>query len=164
MSYFYPLIFPWVWYCLPDSRSLIGYNPETSSRVTLASLGIAFQASWTKKSMDKNNKNIFIHWYFVFYLLILKSAKNIHCTDSHTVCTSIPRWNLWFEPEEHQFPPWWKIFLQRGWVSRILFVLLPCHSEFYLFLKATLRQVKILTWQDPGQLFVAQVFKRFKLQ
>ena len=32
------------WYCLPDSRLLCVCNPETSSRVTLASLGIAFQA------------------------------------------------------------------------------------------------------------------------
>ena len=33
------------WYCLLDSRPLLGFNPETSSRVTLASLGIAFQAN-----------------------------------------------------------------------------------------------------------------------
>ena len=32
------------WYCLPDSLPRHGFNPETSSRVTLASLGIAFQA------------------------------------------------------------------------------------------------------------------------
>ena len=31
------------WYCLPDSYSSLGYNPETSSRVTLASLGTGFQ-------------------------------------------------------------------------------------------------------------------------
>jgi len=31
------------WYCLPDSRPLLIYNPETSSRVTLALLGIGFQ-------------------------------------------------------------------------------------------------------------------------
>ena len=31
------------WYCLPDSRPLLIYNPETSSRVTLATLGIVFQ-------------------------------------------------------------------------------------------------------------------------
>ena len=31
------------WYCLPDSPPLLGFNPETSSRVTLASLGIGFQ-------------------------------------------------------------------------------------------------------------------------
>ena len=30
-------------YCLPDSSPLRGYSPETSSRVTLASLGIGFQ-------------------------------------------------------------------------------------------------------------------------
>jgi len=31
------------WYCLPDSRLLIVCNPETSSRVTLATLGTVFQ-------------------------------------------------------------------------------------------------------------------------
>ena len=31
------------WYCLPDSHPLLGFNPETSSRVTLASLGTGFQ-------------------------------------------------------------------------------------------------------------------------
>ncbi|MCI6804146.1 MAG: hypothetical protein ACI4CB_09655 [Prevotella sp.] len=30
-------------YCLPDSTSLYSYNPETSSRVTLATLGTVFQ-------------------------------------------------------------------------------------------------------------------------
>ena len=30
-------------YCLPDSSLLLSYNPETSSRVTLAALGIGFQ-------------------------------------------------------------------------------------------------------------------------
>ena len=30
-------------YCLPDSLSYFSYNPETSSRVTLAALGIGFQ-------------------------------------------------------------------------------------------------------------------------
>ncbi|MDY4751941.1 MAG: hypothetical protein SPD44_04390 [Prevotella sp.] len=30
-------------YCLPDSSSLHGYNPETSSQVTLAPLGTGFQ-------------------------------------------------------------------------------------------------------------------------
>ena len=39
-----PLMFFWEGgYCLPDSRLSCGYNPETSSRVTLASLGIGFQ-------------------------------------------------------------------------------------------------------------------------
>ncbi len=30
-------------YCLPDSCLYVFFNPETSSRVTLASLGIGFQ-------------------------------------------------------------------------------------------------------------------------
>ena len=33
------------WYCLPDSRPRYGFNPETSSRVTLASLGTVFQTA-----------------------------------------------------------------------------------------------------------------------
>ena len=32
-----------MWYCLPDSSLLLSYNPEPSSRVTLALLGIVFQ-------------------------------------------------------------------------------------------------------------------------
>ena len=32
-----------IWYCLPDSRFLVVCNPETSSQVTLASLGTVFQ-------------------------------------------------------------------------------------------------------------------------
>ena len=31
------------WYCLPDSSPILVFTPETSSRVTLASLGIGFQ-------------------------------------------------------------------------------------------------------------------------
>ena len=33
------------WYCLPDSRLLHVWNPETTSRVTLASLGTVFQTA-----------------------------------------------------------------------------------------------------------------------
>ena len=43
--YSYLLMFSLLWYCLPDSYSLPCYNPETSSQVTLALLGIAFQAN-----------------------------------------------------------------------------------------------------------------------
>ena len=35
------------WYCLPDSRLLHAFNPETSSRVTLAPLGTVFQTGLT---------------------------------------------------------------------------------------------------------------------
>ena len=34
-----------MWYCLPDSSLLLSYNPETASRVTLATLGIVFQTN-----------------------------------------------------------------------------------------------------------------------
>ena len=36
-------IFYMFWYCLPDSSFCYSLYPETSSRVTLASLGIGFQ-------------------------------------------------------------------------------------------------------------------------
>ena len=36
-----------MWYCLPDSLSLLVYNPETSSWVTLALLGTVFQTATT---------------------------------------------------------------------------------------------------------------------
>ena len=36
-----------MWYCLPDSLSLLVYNPETASRVTLAALGTVFQTALT---------------------------------------------------------------------------------------------------------------------
>ena len=35
------------WYCLPDSRLLHAFNSETSSRVTLASLGAVFHTDLT---------------------------------------------------------------------------------------------------------------------
>ena len=47
--------------------------PETLSRVTLASLGIAFQAKTTKQqkiSTNKNNKIIIIYFSSCFYLLM----------------------------------------------------------------------------------------------
>ena len=34
------------WYCLPDSRFFPVCNPETSSRVTLATLGTVFQTDF----------------------------------------------------------------------------------------------------------------------
>ena len=36
-------------------------------------------------------------------------------------------------------------------------------QSFACFLFATLRKVKLLTWQNPEQLFVAQVLKKFNL-
>ena len=47
-----------VWYCLPDSSLLLSYNPETSSRVTLATLGTVFQTDHltTQSSNNKTTK------------------------------------------------------------------------------------------------------------
>ncbi len=42
-------------YCLPDSSLIYVYNPETSSRVTLASLGTVFQTD-NKSTIQLNNK------------------------------------------------------------------------------------------------------------
>ena len=45
-------------YCLPDSSPIYVYNPETSSRVTLASLGTVFQTDHltTQSSNNKTTK------------------------------------------------------------------------------------------------------------
>ena len=42
-------------YCLPDSSPIYVYNPETSSRVTLASLDTVFQTD-NKSTIQLNNK------------------------------------------------------------------------------------------------------------
>ena len=61
------------WYCLPDSITSISFsNPETASRVTLATLGTGFQPDligclWIK---HQYKKNIFVY----FYLLIFYSS------------------------------------------------------------------------------------------
>ena len=44
-----------MWYCLPDSLSLLVYNPETASRVTLATLGTVFQTD-NKTTKQLNNQ------------------------------------------------------------------------------------------------------------
>ena len=46
------------WYCLPDSRLLHVCNPETTSRVTLASLGTVFQTDWLTDWLDKKEISI----------------------------------------------------------------------------------------------------------
>ncbi len=46
-------------YCLPDSRLSLSCNPETSSRVTLAALGIGFQPNLptsNKTTIQQDNK------------------------------------------------------------------------------------------------------------
>ena len=59
-------------YCLPDSRPFVLYNPETSSRATLASLGTGFQPDLP--SMPLNNQKPTTHnpqpIYIYFYLLM----------------------------------------------------------------------------------------------
>ena len=46
------------WYCLPDSCLLHVCNPETTSRVTLASLGTVFQTDWLTDWLDKKEISI----------------------------------------------------------------------------------------------------------
>ena len=46
-------------YCLPDSSLLLSYNPETSSRVTLASLGTVFQT--TNNQQPTTNKTTILY-------------------------------------------------------------------------------------------------------
>ena len=45
-------------YCLPDSYPLLAFNPETSSRVTLASLGTVFQTDYLQVTRPPSNKTI----------------------------------------------------------------------------------------------------------
>ena len=45
-------------YCLPDSYPLLAFNPETSSRVTLASLGTVFQTDHLQVTRPPSNKTI----------------------------------------------------------------------------------------------------------
>ncbi|MDY3074590.1 MAG: hypothetical protein SOW57_08125 [Prevotella sp.] len=45
------------WYCLPDSRLFLSCNPETSSRVTLAVLGIGFQPKLLTDNPRPNTDN-----------------------------------------------------------------------------------------------------------
>ena len=45
-------------YCLPDSSPIYVYNPETSSRVTLASLGTVFQTDYLQVTRPPSNKTI----------------------------------------------------------------------------------------------------------
>ena len=45
----------------------------------------------------------------------------------------------------------------------ILFVILPCHSEFCYSIHAALRLVKFQIWHNPRQLFAVWVFVEYKL-
>lgn len=45
----------------------------------------------------------------------------------------------------------------------ILFVILPCHSEFCYSIHAALRLEEFLIWHNPRQLFAAWVFVEYKL-
>ena len=59
-------------YCLPDSRPFVLYNPESSSRVTLAALGIVFQT----KLVDTDTviyyiKPITLKPFFIIFLVFI---------------------------------------------------------------------------------------------
>lgn len=45
----------------------------------------------------------------------------------------------------------------------ILFVILPCHSEFCYSIHAALRLEEFLIWHNPRQLFAVWVFVEYKL-
>ena len=71
-------------YCLPDSHFLLVFNPETSSRVTLAALGIGFQPNLPSMPLN-NQKPTPICLYF--YLLIFFHPFNPYnpCSFHHWV-------------------------------------------------------------------------------
>ena len=61
-----------MWYCLPDSLSLLVYNPETASRVTLAALGTVFQTdNKTTRQLNTNNQTPTTYHYIFLFIDIL---------------------------------------------------------------------------------------------
>ena len=62
------------WYCLPDSFFCYSLYPETSSRVTLAALGIGFQPKLPTTYNQTPTQPIIIY----FYLLIFYSQQSDH--------------------------------------------------------------------------------------
>ena len=82
-----------MWYCLPDNSLLLSYNPETSSRVTLALLGIVFQT----KQFTTDTHLCFSH----FYQLLI----HIIYTDAHflLLVLTMKRCNkIWLEANTEQ--------------------------------------------------------------
>ena len=81
-----------------------------------------------------------------------------HCTDSYTACISIINWTLWLEPKwikllhDGKIPPKGVSFSDFICTFAMSFSVFVC-----LFLNATLRQVRFLTWLNSEQLFVNQV-------
>ena len=70
------------WYCLPDSFFCYSLYPETSSRVTLAALGIGFQPKLPTTYNQTPTQPIIIY----FYLLIFYSQQSDHkfCLEDNT--------------------------------------------------------------------------------
>ena len=72
-----------MWYCLPDSLSLLVYNPETASRVTLALLGTVFQTKLpttdNQTPTTKHQQPIIIYFYLlIFYFSTKQPDKKTH--------------------------------------------------------------------------------------
>ena len=72
--YFYLLMFYQCGTVFQTAFLTTCYNPETSSRVTLASLGIGFQPNlmvighlWIKHQYKKTEKNIFVYFYLLIF-------------------------------------------------------------------------------------------------
>ena len=80
-----------MWYCLPDSLSLLVYNPETSSRVTLALLGTVFQTAltvlarlWLSRHIQNQSRiadatDLFFHGFFYSFMICLRLAGRYDC-------------------------------------------------------------------------------------
>ena len=78
-------------------------------------------------------------------------------TNSHTICTSSPRWGLWLSQKSIKLLHYRK-YSSKG-VSFSVFICTFAMSfwRFCYTCFAALRLVKNLTWQNSEQLFVAQV-------
>ena len=77
-----------MWYCLLDSLSLLVYNPETSSRVTLALLGTVFQTALTVLARHIQNQSRItlmrrICSFTDFYCVLLDFSAPVGRNDYH---------------------------------------------------------------------------------
>ena len=75
------------WYCLPDSHLLHICNPETTSRVTLASLGTVFQTDWLDKKEISIEKCCFV---VLLFCCLLESVGTVFQTAAYFMFV-IPR-------------------------------------------------------------------------
>lgn len=80
-----------------------------------------------------------------------------HCIDSHTLSITIPSWNLWFEPGNHQIGSTMENIPSKGVSFSDFLCTFAMSFRVLSVCFATLRHVKFLIWQIVGQLFVVSI-------